>query len=196
MDSHLKPRNPYGAWPHLPSLELVALPEAAGASLLADAAARDQATARRTLLFQILWRERFLTRSGLIARVEVRLGRGCFGESAWEDTFYRDMRAVKEAFQAAGYTLAYSRRTARPGYYLRDRPPLHPDVARALQGAISEIDPAQLAILRRLGPAGRFRQGSVISDVARRAVANRLRGRRPELDEREAFRLAGTSQRE
>jgi hypothetical protein len=186
----------HGAGTRAPSFELAALPEAAGASLLADAAARDQVTARRTLLFQILWRERFLTRGGLIARVEAALGRGAFGGSAWEDTFYRDMRAVKEAFRAAGYTLAYSRRAARPGYYLRGRPALHPDLAHALHGAIREVDPAQLALLRRLGPAGRFRRGSNVSDVARRAVAHRLRERRPARDAREAFRLAGGIPRE
>jgi hypothetical protein len=191
MISHEASHNSLSARTRRPSSKLAALPEAAGASLLADAAARDQVTARRTALFQILWRERFLTRDGLIARVGAALGRGAFGESAWEDTFYRDMRAVKEAFGAAGYTVGYSRRAARPGYYLRGRPSLHPDVARTLQGTISEVDPAQLAVLRRLGPAGRFRQGSDISDVARRAVAHRLRERRPELDEREAFRLAG-----
>jgi len=168
-----------------------ALPEGAGAALLADAAARDRATARRTLLTEILWRERFLTRAGLVARVEAKLGRGCFGAAAWEDTFYRDMRAVREAFRAAGQPLAYSRRTDRPGYYLQGRPALHPDVARALQGAVDEVDPAQLAVLQRLSPAARFYQGSTASDIARRAVAHRLRARRPELDEQEAFRLAG-----
>ena len=174
--------------------DLVALPAGVGASLLADAAARDRATARRSLLAEILWRERFLTRAGLVARVEARLGRDCFGAAAWEDTFHRDMRAVREAFRAAGHRLAYSRRMQRPGYYLQGRPPLHPDVARALQGAVNEVDPAQLAVLRQLGPADRFCQGSAASDIARRAVAHRLRERRPELDEREAFRLVGVDQ--
>jgi hypothetical protein len=174
----------------------IALPDATSKSLLADAAARDQATARRSLLCEVLWREGFVPRAGLMARVEAKLGRGCFGKSAWEDTFYRDMRAVKQAFRAAGYTLTYSRRRDRPGYHLLGRPALHPEVARALRGAISEIDTAQLAIYQRLGPAGRFRQGSAISDIAQRAVAHRLRERRSEPSEPEALPSAGEERAE
>ena len=77
--------------------------------VLQDAIQRDITTARRAALLGILWNERRLTRAQLIARVEYKLGRNCFGISAWEDTFYRDMRLVKQAFQAAGYQLEYSR---------------------------------------------------------------------------------------
>jgi hypothetical protein len=167
------------------------LPEEASRALLADAAARDVVTARRALLFEILWRERSLTRAGLIARIEARLGRDCFGAAAWKDTFYRDMRAVKEAFRAAGHSLAYSRRRERPGYYLRGRAPLHPDLDRAVRGAIEEVDPAQLTVLRQLGPAGRFRLGSDVSDLARRAVAHRARQREREASERPAAPMTG-----
>ena len=65
-----------------------------------------RATARREALLRILWRERFITRRGLIARVESELGAGCFGGAAWQDTFYRDMRVVKQALATAGYSLA------------------------------------------------------------------------------------------
>jgi hypothetical protein len=78
-------------------------------TLLRDAIHRDITTARRSALLEILWNERYLTRSQLIARVELRLGKNCFGISAREDTFYRDMRFVKQAFEAAGYRLRYSR---------------------------------------------------------------------------------------
>jgi hypothetical protein len=64
-------------------------------SILQDAMQRDITTARRVALLEILWKERYLTRAQLIARVELRLGKNCFGISAWEDTFYRDMRFVK-----------------------------------------------------------------------------------------------------
>lgn len=78
--------------------------------ILHDAIQRDiTTTARRVTLLQILWNERYLTRAQLIVRTEYRLGRNFFGTSAWEDTFYRDMRVVKQAFQAAGYMLEYSR---------------------------------------------------------------------------------------
>src|SRR3990172_10446315 len=85
--------------------------------ILQDAIQRDITTARRVALLEILWNERYLTRAQLIARVELRLGKNCFGVSAWEDTFYRDMRFVKKAFEAAGYRLLYSRNKQQPGYY-------------------------------------------------------------------------------
>ena len=74
-------------------------------TILQDAMERDITTARRVTLLEILWNERYLTRAQLIARVELRLGKNCFGASAWEDTFYRDMRLVKQAFETAGYRL-------------------------------------------------------------------------------------------
>ena len=72
-------------------------------AILHDAIQRDFTTARRIALLEILWNERYLTRSQLLARVELRLGENSFGISAWEDTFYRDMRIVKRAFETVGY---------------------------------------------------------------------------------------------
>jgi hypothetical protein len=166
-----------------------AFPTKAGQALLQDAVRRDRTTARRACLARILWFERYITRSGLLTRVEGELGKGCFGKAAWEDTFYRDMRAVKRAFSAAGYELAYSRSRPRPGYYLRGEPSLHPDLERAIDGSVAEVDGAQIAIFRRLEPATRFRQGCSISDLAHQVVAYRARQRRPELRLEEAIRL-------
>ena len=56
--------------------------------ILQDAIRREITTARRVALLETLWNERYLTRSQLIARVGLRLGKHCFGISAWEDTFY------------------------------------------------------------------------------------------------------------
>ena len=69
--------------------------------ILQDAIQRDLPTARRAALLEILWHERYLTRAQLMARVGLQLGKHCFGTSAWEDTFYRDMHVVKQAFKAA-----------------------------------------------------------------------------------------------
>jgi len=84
-------------------------------TMLHDAIQRGIITARRVALLGTLWNERYLTRTQLIARVELRLGKNCFGVSAWEDTFHRDMRFVKQAFEAAGYRLLYSRKKDQPG---------------------------------------------------------------------------------
>ncbi len=139
-------------------------PEAV-AALLADAAARDLVTARRAALLEILWRQRGLARPALIRMVEARLGRGCFGQHAWEDTFQRDMQAVKRALKAAGHQLAYRRTKGDEGYYLRGEPRLHPQVQAAIRGALAELDPRQVAAYTRLQPAQRFQQGAHLSTL-------------------------------
>lgn len=158
--------------------------------LLNDAMQRDVTTARRVIMFQILWNERYLTRAQLIVRTEYRLGRNCFGTSAWEDTFYRDMRVVRQAFQAAGYVLGYSRDRKNKGYYLEGQPALSPEFNQMLKASAEEVDQRQIDIYRRLSAADRFRQGCSISDTARKVVAYRIRQENPELTVLEAYRLA------
>lgn len=153
------------------------LPGQAQRVLLADTLERDRASARRMILMAILWRERHLTREGLIVRVEGQLGNGCFGQAAWKDTFFRDMRIVKRALEAAGWRLAYSRSKERPGYYINDQRSVCADLSAVIIGSVSEVDPAQIAIYRTLAPAERFRQGCSTSAAARRAVAYRRKAR-------------------
>ena len=162
--------------------------------LLQDAASRDRTTARRLTLLKILSDERYLTRGQLITRVEAKLGRGCFGDSAWEDTFFRDLKVVKQAFAAAGIRLAYSRRPERPGYYLRGSPPVNSDLANLLAGSVAEVDSAQISVLRQLSPQIRFQQGCSISNLARQVVVNRIRQRDPHLSLMEAYRRASTGE--
>ena len=159
-------------------------------ALLQDAMQRDITTARRVALLEILWNERYLTRSQLIARVELRLGKNCFGVSAWEDTFYRDMRFVKQAFEAAGYRLLYSRNKLQPGYYLDGQPALSSEIKQILNGSASEVDQRQIDIYRKLSFAERFHQGCSISDTARKVVAYRIRQDNPKLSLMEANRMA------
>jgi hypothetical protein len=158
--------------------------------ILQDVIQRDLATARRAALLQILWHERYLTRAQLITRVGLRLGKDCFGASAWEDTFYRDMQVVKKAFKAAGYALAYSRNKPQTGYYLEGQPALAPELRQILRSSAAEVDPQQIEIYQRLSPADRFRQGCSISDTARNVVAFRIRQEIPNLSPAEAHRIA------
>lgn len=158
--------------------------------ILNDAMQRDITTARRVTLLQILWNERYLTRAQLIIRTEYRLGRNCFGISAWEDTFFRDMRVVKQAFQAAGYVLEYSRDRKNKGYYLKGQPALSPEFSQMVKASAEEVDQRQIDIYRQLSAADRFRQGCSISDTARNVVAYRIRQENPELTVLEAHRLA------
>ena len=158
--------------------------------LLQDAIQRDLATARRAVLLEILWHERYLTRDQLIVRTGFQLGKNCFGASAWEDNFYRDMRVVKRAFKATGQQLQYSRNKQRPGYYLKGQPPLSHEIQQMIVSSAAEVDPRQIDIYRRLPPSERFRQGCSISNAARRVVAYRIRQENPDIDPAEAIRLA------
>jgi hypothetical protein len=151
-----------------------------------DAVNRDLTTARRAALLDLLWNERFLTRAQLIARLDLKLGKNCFGKSAWEDNFYRDMRVVKQAFHAAGLHLAFSRSKQRSGYYLLDQPALSPELAQILKSSSAEVDQRQIDIYHQHSPADRFHQGCAISDTARNVVAYRIRQENPGLSPEEA----------
>lgn len=159
-------------------------------TILQDAIRRDITTARRAALLEILWNERYLTRSQLIARVQLRLEKNCFGISAWEDTFYRDMRFVKQAFEAAGYRLLYSRNKQQPGYHLDGQPALSSEFRQLLKGSADEVDQRQIDIYRKLSIAERFHQGCSISDTARKVVAYRIGQENPRLSVAEANRIA------
>ncbi|MCX6053919.1 MAG: hypothetical protein NTZ74_03205 [Chloroflexi bacterium] len=158
--------------------------------VLYDAMYRDMTTARRAALLQILWNERYITRVQLIARTDYILGKKCFGTSAWEDIFYRDMRVVRQAFQAAGYLLKYSRNGERPGYYLHGQPALSTEFKQLVKASASEADQRQINIYHQLSFAARFRQGCVISDTARKVVAHRIRLENPELTPQQANHMA------
>ena len=159
-------------------------------AILQDAIQRDLTTARRMTLLAILWNECYLTRDQLIARVELKLGKDCFGGSSWEDNFYRDLRIVKRALRAAGRQLRYSRSKSQPGYYLQSQPALSPGLRQILISSAAEVDGRQIDIYRRLSPAGRFRQGCSISDTARKVTAYRIRQENPDLTPAEANHLA------
>ena len=158
--------------------------------LLNDAISRDLTTARRALLIKFLWHERYLKREHLIEKVANYLGKHCFGRSAWQDTFYRDMRFVKHAFQRIGYQLRYSRRIQQPGYYIQDQPALSSEMITIIHHSKSELDSTQLHIFQRLSPSDRFRLGCSTSDLAVKVVAARICQRHPHLNGLEASRQA------
>lgn len=158
--------------------------------MLNDAISRDLITARRALLIKVLWHERYLKREHLIERVANFLGKHCFGRTAWQDTFYRDMRFVKNAFQRIGYHLRYSRRIQQPGYYLQNQPALSSEMTTIIHHCISELDSTQLHIFQRLSPADRFRLGCSTSDLAVKVVTARICQRNPHLNGLEASRMA------
>jgi hypothetical protein len=155
-----------------------------------DANHRDLTVDRRETLLNILWHERYLTRAQLITRVEMRLGKNIFDRAIWKDNYFRDMRLVKQAFQAAGMQLAYSRNPHHPGYYLKGQPPLSAEYRQILRHSLAEVDPRQIDIYRQLSHAERFQQGCSISTTARKAVAYQVIQQNPGIDPAEANRMA------
>ena len=113
----------------------------------------------------ILWQERFLTREQLKVRVEGILGQGCFGKSAWQDTFYRDMRFVKQAFQVVGFQMSYCRGSEKTGYYFINQPSIEPNLTKIIDGSVAEVDPAQIAVFRACHSHNAFAR-DVISAVS------------------------------
>jgi hypothetical protein len=168
----------------------LSLPTVIKNTILHDSMQRDITTARRVALLEILWNERHLTRAQLIARVELQLRKNCFGVSAWQDTFYRDMCIVKQAFDVAGYRLLYSRNKQQLGYYLDGQLALSPEIKRVLKSSTAEVDQRQIDIYRKLSFAERFYQGCSISDTARKVVAYRIRQENPQVSLVEANRMA------
>ena len=144
------------------------LPETTQRYLLRDAEKRDSVTARRSHLARILLRERYLTREGLMFRVESLMGYASFGVKSWKDNFYRDMRVVKAALKQAGFDLKYSRTEGKSGYYLVGEDSLHPDVKKEIAGALDEIDQEQIEIYKRISPAQKFYQACSIINLSKK----------------------------
>ncbi len=61
-----------------------------------------------------------------------------------------------------------------------------------IAGAVAEVDPAQIAITRRLTPAQRFTQMLSMIEFAENVAARQLRRKHPDLDHAEALRKVRT----
>lgn len=58
---------------------------------------------------------------------------------------------------------------------------------KMIAGAVAEVDPAQIAILRTMTPAERFQQAVAMIAAAESAGAYRLRQQQPHLNEEQAL---------
>ena len=58
-----------------------------------------------------------------------------------------------------------------------------------IHGAVTEVDPQQIANTRRLTPAQRFQEATSMIRLAEQVSAYRLRLRQPHLTEEEALRI-------
>ncbi|MBV7336517.1 hypothetical protein KFU94_51465 [Chloroflexi bacterium TSY] len=61
-------------------------------------------------------------------------------------------------------------------------------IKRIIAGAVAEVDPAQIAIVRTWTPAQRVRQAVAMIEAGERAAAYRLRQRQPNLSTIESLR--------
>ena len=67
------------------------------------------------------------------------------------------------------------------------------EIRRIIVGAFAAIDPAQVAITRRLTPAERFQEGCSMIRLTEEVGAYRLRLRHPEMTQHEALRMIRSS---
>ena len=174
----------------MPDLTILSanIPIDAWLTQLRQMAERDLPAARQAALLRLIWQESYLTREGLIARVEALLGRGCFGTSP-HAFFHHDIAAVRRTLAQAGHRLVYSSQPPRKGYYVEGRPLLYEHLQRLIAGAAAEVDPRQIAVSRHLTPAQQFQQGLSMTRLAEQVAAYRLHQRQPHLSEEQARRL-------
>jgi hypothetical protein len=144
---------------------------------------------RRSLLARMIWQASYQRSPGLIDNVAYLLGGKVWGAHP-RATLAADLLALRRALAAAGHRLRYSNQSGQKGFYVQGRPPLDPQLVKGICGAMAEVDPAQMAILRRLTPAQRFAQAMSMIEFVHKAGARRLRHRQPSLSEQEALRLA------
>jgi hypothetical protein len=144
------------------SMEASSLPISVLAAAMKGAMQHDRVLARRMTLVALLWEESGIDGAGLLARVESRLGKGCFGRQP-ELAFRRDMQVAKTILAQAGFHLTYRRRPKQAGYYIEGRPVLPPEIARAIAGAADEIDPHQIQQLAQLTIMARFNLANTLS---------------------------------
>jgi hypothetical protein len=76
-----------------------------------------------------------------------------------------------------------------PSYYHAAPLVLTDEMRRMIAGAVGELDPKQLAIVRTLTPAERYEQAISMISLAEEVGAFRLRHRQPQLSEEEALRI-------
>ncbi len=165
------------------------MPDWAGASVLPmsvlaaamnGAMQHDRALARRMTLVALLWEESGIDGAALMARVESRLGKACFGRQP-ELAFRRDMQVAKTILAQAGFHLTYSRRPKQAGYFVKGRPSLSPEVARAIAGAADEIDPNQIQQWARLTTKARLNLANRLSAEVLALAVRAERQLHPEL---------------
>lgn len=76
---------------------------------------------------------------------------------------------------------------AGPSYRRKEPFVLTEHHKRVIAGAIAEVDPKQIAVLRTLSPEQRFKQAISMVAFAEKVAVHQLRSREPDLSEKEAY---------
>jgi hypothetical protein len=150
--------------------------------------ALDQVALRRSLIARMIWQASYQRSPGLIDNVAYLVGWRAWGEQP-RATLAADILALRRALAAMGHRLAYSNDPQRKGYYVRGRPALDPKLVKGIRGALAEVDPQQMEIIRRQTPAWRVAQAASMVAAVEEVGSYRLRLRRPQLTVQEALRL-------
>ncbi|MEM7531916.1 MAG: hypothetical protein AAF639_07065 [Chloroflexota bacterium] len=87
----------------------------------------------------------------------------------------------------SGVTKTFIQPDAGPSYRRKEPFILTEHHKRAMAGAIAEVDPKQIAVLRTLSTEQRFRQAISMIAFAEKVAVFQLRRREPELTEEEAY---------
>ncbi len=153
------------------------------------AATLSPAALRRSLIARMIWQVSYQRSPGLIANVAYLLGWRTWGEHP-RTTLAADICILRRTLATAGHQLAYHIKPNQRGFYIRGRPALDLQLERRMKGAIAEIDPAQMAITRRLTTAQRFAQAMSMIEFVTNVGAYRLQQRQPALSWQEALQRA------
>ena len=145
-------------------------------------------TLRRGVIARLIWQASGQRSPGLIDNVAYVLGRRVWGDRP-RQTLAGDLFCLRRALAAAGRRLRYDNRPGHKGLYVQGRPALDPQIVKAIRGAIAEVDPTQMAIMRQHTPAERFAHTVAMIEFFQQAGALRLRRRQPQLSEAEAIYL-------
>lgn len=148
---------------------------------------------RRSLIARLIWKVSFQPPTALIGNVTYLLGRKIWCENP-RQTLASDILCLRQKLRWTPYRLSYSRKSEYHGFYFHGRPTLDPQLERRMVGAMSEIDPAQMAIISRLSSAQRFAQMASIIEFTERVGALQLRERQPFLNQEQALYKVRTGQ--
>ncbi len=121
------------------------------------------------------------------------LGRSVWGKNP-RQTLAHDIVCLRQAFNRAPHRLGYNQKSGNQGFYFRGRPALDPQLERRMVGAMSEIDPVQMAIISRLSSAQRFAQMVSIIEFTEQVGTLQLRQRQPLLNQEQALYKVRTGQ--